>query len=147
MFVQADQEPSPQSVVVSSDAGVRAARLACQELAAALGFSRFDITCLATATSELARNIWQHAGLGIITFDAVHRHGAIGIRITARDEGPGIPDIEQAMQTGFSTVGALGLGLPGAARLVDEFAIDASAGRGTTVTVVKWLVNDSKRRF
>jgi serine/threonine-protein kinase RsbT len=107
-------------------------------MAAELGFSATDSTLIATAISELARNIVSYARKGEITVKTIHASSRHGILVIASDDGPGIPDVLQAMRDGFSTSGSLGLGLPGVRRLMDEFQIASQPGRGTTVTVKKW---------
>src|SRR5437879_7562176 len=103
-----------------------------------LGFSSGDATLIATAISELARNIVAYAKKGLVTLQVVNGSNRQGISVTASDDGPGIPDIRQALRDGFSTSGSLGLGLPGVRRLMDEFEITSLPGRGTTVVVKKW---------
>ncbi len=125
-------------ITVASDAGVMNARQKGRELAMTIGISGSDLTLLATAISEIARNIVQYAGRGEIEFRSVVRGGRRGLLIVARDFGPGIPDIARAMQDGFSTSRGMGLGLPGAKRLMDDFKIVSEVGKGTTVTMVKW---------
>src|SRR6185312_3892995 len=110
-------------VPIDHDADVVSARQKGRALAAQIGFSGSDLTLIATAISEIARNIVVYAERGEITLDAVERDGKIGVRVVACDEGPGIPDVDKAMQDGFTTGKSLGLGLPGARRLVDEFEI------------------------
>ena len=107
-------------------------------MAAELGFSTGGATLIATAISELARNIVSYARKGEITIKLVNGLNRQGISIIATDDGPGIPDIRQAMRDGFSTSGSLGLGLPGVRRLMDEFEITSQPGRGTIVAVKKW---------
>jgi RNA polymerase sigma factor (sigma-70 family) len=124
-------------VAVRRDADVVAARQAARELATRLGFSPTDITLIATAVSEVARNIVRFAESGEVVV-AELSEPRCGISIVARDAGPGIPDVEQALQDGYSTYAGLGLGLPGARRLMDEFAVVSETGRGTTVTMTKW---------
>jgi len=102
------------------------------------GFSTGDATLIATAISELARNIVSYARRGEITLKIVNASVRQGILIVASDNGPGIPDIRQAMRDGFSTSGSLGLGLPGVRRLMDEFEITSQPGKGTMVAVKKW---------
>src|ERR1041384_6371446 len=104
-----------------------------RQLAAELGFSQTQQTLLATAVSELARNIVSYAGKGTITFNNVEEGGRRGIMITAADRGPGIADIQLAMRDGYSTGNSLGAGLPGTRRLVDHFEITSTLGSGTTV--------------
>lgn len=116
-----------------------AAHQTARALAAEVGFSGSDLTVIATATSELARNILTYATRGDMVFSGVQDGARSGIRITARDEGPGIPDIELALKDGFSTTNSLGLGLPGTKRLMDDLDIISNVGAGTTVTVTKWL--------
>src|SRR5215467_15001716 len=103
-----------------------------------MGFGSVNATLIATAISELARNIVSYAHRGQITLRVVDGGGRYGLSITASDEGPGIPDIRQALRDGFSTSGSLGIGLPGVRRLMDEFEINSQPGQGTTVAVKKW---------
>jgi serine/threonine-protein kinase RsbT len=126
-------------VPIRSAADLVVARQMGRSLAARFGFTGSDLTVIATAISELARNILEYAQTGEILLTPVERGGRSGIAIAARDEGPGIPDLAQALQDGYSTGKGLGLGLPGARRLMDEFEIVSEVGRGTTVTVRKWL--------
>jgi serine/threonine-protein kinase RsbT len=130
---------SAVSIAIESDADVVTARQRAREMAIALDLSSTDQTLLATAISEVARNITTYARRGEVSVGIV-RDGAgrRGIRVVASDQGPGIEDVERAMQDGYTTGGGLGLGLPGARRLVDDFALDSAPGRGTTVTLVKW---------
>ena len=130
--------PRETSIPVRSDADIVSARRQGRELAAALGFGPTDLTLIATAISELTRNIILYAKRGQIILKRIERDGRLGILVVARDEGPGIPNVAQALQSGFSTSGGLGLGLPGVKRLTDEFDIVSEVGRGTTVTARKW---------
>ena len=125
-------------VPISSDSDIVMARQQGRALAAQLGLSSTNQALVATAISELARNILEYAGYGEIILELVQQGGRRGIVVIARDQGPGIPDIEKAMQDGFSTTNSLGLGLPGARRLMDDFEIVSQVGKGTTVTVKKW---------
>jgi len=125
-------------VPIERDGDIIAARRKARELATHVGFSGSDLTLIATAISEVARNIVVYASHGEIALSAVQRGGQRGILVIARDEGPGIPDIERAMHDGFSTGKSLGLGLPGARRLMDEFEIVSEVGKGTTITMRKW---------
>jgi serine/threonine-protein kinase RsbT len=102
------------------------------------GFSLVDQTKMVTAASELARNAMDHGGGGTMRMEALVDGGRRGIRLVFEDHGPGIPDMALAMQDGFSTVGGLGLGLGGAKRLVNEFAIHSQPGEGTRVSVTRW---------
>lgn len=121
-----------------SDADVVIARQRGREIASLLGFSASDLALIATAISELARNIVLYAGSGEIEIGHAEQTERRGIEIVARDQGPGIRNIPQAMRDGFSTSGGLGLGLPGVKRLMDDFEIHSRPGRGTTVTVRRW---------
>lgn len=124
-------------VPIKSDQDILAARQKGRSLAAGLRFSPGDATLVATAISELARNIVLYAGSGeirLMILDGARQ----GIQVVAQDQGPGIPDVQQALRDGFSTSGSLGLGLPGVRRLADEFHIVSAEDRGTTVTVRKW---------
>jgi serine/threonine-protein kinase RsbT len=125
-------------VAIRSDQDIVSARQKGRALAVELGFSAGDATLVATAISELARNIVSYARRGEITLRAVQSANRDGIMVVASDDGPGIPDVAQALRDGFSTSGSLGLGLPGVRRLMDEFEIVSKSGRGTTVTVKKW---------
>jgi serine/threonine-protein kinase RsbT len=125
-------------VAISSDQDIVGARQRGRSLAAELGFSAADATLIATAISELARNIVSYARRGEIKLQRVQNSVRHGIMVIAWDDGPGIPDVRQALRDGFSTSGSLGLGLPGVRRLMDEFEIVSQPGRGTTVTVKKW---------
>ena len=132
-------------VPIDSDADIVVARQKARELAVHLGFSSTDSTLIATAISELARNIVLYAKHGEIIVVAVQNASRHGIVVVARDNGPGIPNIEQVMQGGYSTSRSLGLGLPGVKRLMDQFEIVSTLGEGTTVTVRKW--RDAERSY
>lgn len=125
-------------VAITRDGDIVEARQKGRELAQQIGFSGSDLTLIATAISEIARNIVVYAGRGDIDLSITERNGKRGILVVARDEGPGIPDIERAMRDGYSTGNSLGLGLPGSRRLMDDFEIDSAVGRGTTVIMRKW---------
>jgi serine/threonine-protein kinase RsbT len=133
--------PALQDIVVAirSDGEIVSARQQGRSLATAIGFSATDATLIATAISELARNIVMYAGQGEVIIRGVEISLRKGIAIVARDGGPGIRSIEDVLRDGYSTSGGLGLGLPGVKRLMDEFAIESELGRGTMVTVKKWL--------
>jgi len=126
-------------VTVASDTDIVTARQRGRSLATQLGFTSGDATIVATAISELARNIVLYAKRGEVVVVPVEDRDNRGLIITARDEGEGIADIRQAMQDGYSTSGRLGVGLPGVKRLMDEFEIVSEAGKGTTVIVKKWM--------
>jgi serine/threonine-protein kinase RsbT len=130
---------------IRSEHDILSARQRGRELAVQLGFIGSDLTIVATAISEVARNILQYAGRGEIVFAVVRNGESRGLVVVARDDGPGIADVGQAMQDGYSTGRSLGLGLPGARRLMDEFEVDSELGRGTTVTMKKWMRSSSAR--
>ncbi|PYQ04711.1 MAG: ATP-binding protein [Acidobacteria bacterium] len=133
------RRPAQSVVPISSSADIVTARQRGRALAAALGFAGSDLTVIATAISELARNIIEYAATGEIVLSQDDVDGRPGIVIVARDEGPGIADVSRALSAGFSTGPGLGLGLPGVRRLMDDFEITSESGRGTTVSVRKWL--------
>ena len=124
---------------IGSEHDILTARQRGRELAAEAGFSGSDLTVVATAISEIARNIVEYAVRGEIVISLLHHGDNRGVSIVATDEGPGIPDVALAMQDGFSTGRSLGLGLPGARRLMDEFDVQSETGSGTTVTMRKWV--------
>ena len=126
-------------VAILTDADVVTARQEARTMGAGLGFSSTDLTLLATAISEIARNITTYAGEGEVTLRVLDRDGRRGIEVLASDEGPGISDVELAMQDGYTTGNGLGLGLPGTRRLVDDFELQTTPGAGTTVRLVKWI--------
>lgn len=134
--------PSPvideTRVTVRTDTDIVTARMHGREMAVQLGFPSGPATLIATAISELARNILLYAHYGEITLTPLRTSSRRGLMVVARDAGPGISDVERALQDGYSTSGRLGLGLPGVRRLVDEFEIDSRVGHGTTVMVKKW---------
>jgi serine/threonine-protein kinase RsbT len=131
-------------VPIAGEADIVRARQRARDVARALGFGIVDQSRIATAVSELARNVVRYATDG--RGEAVIRPlpagpagaGPAGVEVVVRDAGPGVPDIEQALRAGFTSGRGLGLGLPGTRRLMDEMAVDSAAGRGTTVTVRKW---------
>jgi len=125
-------------VAISSDQDIVLARQKGRAMAIELGFSSGDATLIATAISELARNIVSYARNGKIVLRRIQGSSRVGILVVASDEGPGITDVRQALRDGFSTSGSFGLGLPGVRRLMDEFGISSQPGQGTTVTVKKW---------
>lgn len=124
---------------IEREADIVHARQKGRELANRLGFSSTDQALLATAISEIARNIVTYAGRGTVTLRTVENGPRRGVSVTAKDEGPGIPDIELALRDGYSTGKSLGLGLPGARRIMDVFELSSAVGVGTTVTMAKWL--------
>jgi serine/threonine-protein kinase RsbT len=134
-----DVEAQNAVVPIGSAADIVTARQLGRALASRLGFSPSELTIIATAISEVARNIVEHAGRGEVCLSVVQQGSKQGLSVVARDDGPGIPDVALAMQDGYSTSQGLGLGLPGARRLMDEFEIVSEQGRGTTVTMRKWV--------
>jgi serine/threonine-protein kinase RsbT len=130
---------APETCIpIASDLDIIRARQMGRTEASKLGFSSTDLTLIATAISELARNIVMYAKKGEIIVRLVQSPERQGIIVMARDNGPGIPDIRQTLQDGYSTSRSLGLGLPGVRRLMDEFEIESEVGQGTVVTVKKW---------
>jgi serine/threonine-protein kinase RsbT len=134
-------------VPITSDEDLVPARAEGRALARALGFSQTDATLIATAISEVARNIVVHVGRGEIRMSAIqepHRHGLV---VVAADKGPGIAEADAALERGYTSKRTLGLGLPGARRLMDEFEIESEVGKGTCVRMVKWRVRDELERL
>lgn len=125
-------------VRVASEMDIVVARQKGRALATQLGFSSSDQAAIATAISELARNILIYAKAGNIVVKPIQDREKCGLVVIASDEGPGIADVSRALQDGYSTSGSLGLGLPGTRRLMDEFEISSEVGRGTTIMVKKW---------
>ncbi|MEC2128678.1 anti-sigma regulatory factor [Brevibacillus centrosporus] len=128
----------PETIKIDSVADIVAARQVGRNMSRQLGFGTIMQSRMATTISELARNIFLYAGEGTITITPIEREGAIGLQITALDAGPGIADIRKVLEDGYSTSGALGAGLPGVRRMMDEFDIQSALGEGTKVIVVKW---------
>jgi serine/threonine-protein kinase RsbT len=126
------------SIRIVSEADIVTARQEGRTMGAELGFAGADLTLIATAISELARNIVLYAKQGEITLSKITNGHRPGIGVVSRDRGPGIADVTQAMRDGYSTSGGLGVGLPGVKRLMDEFDIASEVGRGTTVSIKKW---------
>jgi serine/threonine-protein kinase RsbT len=133
-----DREPDVFDIAHEADL-IRVRKVLRSE-AEAVGLNLVDATKLITAGSELARNVLNYAtgGRGRIRVERVYRNGRRGVQATFADDGPGIDDIDAAMTDGFSTRGSMGLGLPGARRLVDDLTLTSAAGSGTTVAIVKW---------
>jgi serine/threonine-protein kinase RsbT len=125
-------------VRIHSEGDIVNVRKTVREISAAAGFSVTDVTRIVTAASELARNIFHYAGSGDMYWQTGQIDGKYGIELLFVDEGPGIEDIEQSMEMGFTTRGGLGLGLPGAKRLMDDMTIRSDAGKGTSIRVRKW---------
>ena len=125
-------------VAIRTDRDIVEARQTGRQLAIEIGFSPGDATVVSAAISEIARNIFQYAGQGEVSLLAVKRDERHGVQVIATDHGPGIADLQKCMMDGYSTSGSLGLGLPGAKRLMDEFEVDSRVGFGTTITMRKW---------
>ncbi len=129
----------PIRMRIATDADVMGSVLSTRGLAGEVGFDATGQQRIATAVSELARNILKYAGTGEVILSETLRNRRRGIEIRVRDRGPGIEDIEQALEDHYSSSGTLGLGLPGVKRMVDEFEIDSEPGRGTEVVIRQWL--------
>ena len=127
-------------VRITTDDDIVTARQEGRRLSSTLGFSSTDLTLIATAISEVARNIRLYAEQGDVQLKLVRERDREGIVVVARDKGPGIKDVELAMQDGYSSGGSSGLGLPGARRLMDDFEIRSRPGKGVTVTMKKWTL-------
>jgi serine/threonine-protein kinase RsbT len=130
-------------VDVNNSDDIVTARQAGHELARQLGFSLTDVTMIATAISEIARNITSYAGQGEVRVGVQYRDGRQALVVRAKDDGPGIIDIERALEDGYSTGRGLGLGLPGARRLMDRLIVESAPGKGTTVEMWKWIPLDA----
>ena len=126
------------SFELRSDLDVVLARRGVRDWAAELGLTMLDLTKVVTAASELARNAVVHGGGGMMFLQVVRQADRQGLRVTFRDHGPGIPKVELAMKDGYSTGNGMGLGLPGARRLVNEFDLSSTPSEGTMVTIVRW---------
>src|ERR1700758_877884 len=131
--------PREEVKKVKNSDDIVAARQAGHQLARDLGFSLTDVTMIATAISEIARNITSYAGHGAVRVTVAEREGRKALVVRAEDEGPGIADVERAMEDGYSTGRGLGMGLPGARRLMDRLIVESARGRGTVVEMWKWV--------
>ena len=129
---------SAERLPLQTDEHMVIVRQSVRNLAVGLGFSLVDQTKLVTAASELARNTIKHGGGGSALLETINDGPRRGVRLTFEDHGPGIADIAQAMKDGFTTAGGLGLGLSGAKRLTNEFALTSAPGTGTQVVITKW---------
>jgi serine/threonine-protein kinase RsbT len=129
---------SSEETPIESEDQVVVTRRKVRVLAETLEFDPFAISAITTAASELSRNVWVHAGGGKAQIEHVVKGSKTGIRVEFRDEGPGIADLDLVLAGGHSTARSLGLGVSGSRRLVDEFSIETTVGRGTAITVVKW---------
>jgi serine/threonine-protein kinase RsbT len=124
---------------IGSEGDIVMARKVVRNAATALGFGITDVTRIVTAASELTRNIYQYAGSGVMRWRCLSRDARVGLELVFEDRGPGISDVTKAMEAGFTTGKGLGMGLPGAKRLMDEMTVQSLPGKGTTVEVRKWL--------
>ena len=136
--------PNETRVPITSEADIVTARQKGRSLAVELGFQGADLTLIATAISEVSRNIVEYAQRGEIILQAANLGAKHGLCIVARDEGPGIPDVAQAMRYGYSSRRGLGVGLPGAKVLMDDFDIVSKVGVGTTITMKKWMRSNER---
>ena len=134
-------------VPINADADLVTARAEGRAMAERLGFPRPDPTLVATAISEIARNIVVYVGSGEIVLRPLQEADRYGLVVIASDDGPGIRDVEAALHDEYSGRGGLGLGLPGARRLMDEFDLESDADNGTTVTMKKWRRRDELERL
>ena len=134
-------------VPITSDSDLVPARAQGRALALKLGFSRTEATLIATAISEIARNIVVHVGRGELALTPVYERDRYGLVVIACDTGPGIGDVGAALEQGSTWSGGLGLGLPGARRLMDEFHLASERGKGTIVTMTKWRGRDELERL
>lgn len=131
-------EGNQGEVRIQTEADIAVARRAVRDVAARIGFGVTEIARIVTAASELGRNVHKYAGSGVMRWHALSNGAANGLELRFEDKGPGIADINEALREGHTTGGGLGMGLPGAKRLMDEMEIASEVGKGTTVTVRKW---------
>jgi serine/threonine-protein kinase RsbT len=129
----------PSELTIKTEGDIVLVRRTAREAASKAGFGSTDVTRIVTASSELARNIFKYAGQGTMRWRCIASGDRAGLELEFRDQGPGIADVELAMQEGYTTSGGLGMGLPGAKRLVDEMKIRSTPGQGTIVTLKKWI--------
>jgi|GEM_PF-136844 len=127
---------------IANEGDIVTVRKTVRDKAGLLGFNPIDVTRIVTAASELARNIVRYAGSGLMNWRVIEIGDRLGLELSFEDQGPGIEDLEQALEPGFTTSGGLGLGLPGAKRLMDEMEIKSQKGRGTRVMIRKWFRRD-----
>ncbi|MES2216958.1 MAG: anti-sigma regulatory factor [Pseudomonadota bacterium] len=127
------------AIPINNEHDIVIARQKGREMAKEFGFVTINLALIATAISELTRNIISYATRGVLYLDFIEDHGKKGILVIAKDDGPGIVNIELALQDGYSTANSLGLGLPGVKRIMDEFQIESEVGKGTTITTRKWI--------
>jgi len=128
-------------VRIDGEGDIVAVRKVIRRITTEVGFALTDVTRIVTAASELTRNIYRYAGSGFVDWVILASHSNKGIELVFTDYGPGIEDLNKAMEPGFTTSNGMGLGLPGAKRLMDDMDIRSEPGKGTTVSVKKWLKN------
>jgi serine/threonine-protein kinase RsbT len=124
---------------VTSESDIVAARRQLRDVTREIGFGITDVTRVVTAGSELTRNMYQYAAGGVVQWQRVQDGEKVGLELVFEDRGPGIPDLDEVMQEGYTSGGGLGMGLPGSKRLMDEMEIDSEIDRGTRIVVRKWL--------
>lgn len=132
-------EEVSKTVKITSESDIVVVRKQVRIAATDMGFGVTDVTRIVTSASELARNILRFAGQGRVEISTVNSSSATGLNLSFIDRGPGIADLNLAMQEGYTTGGGLGLGLPGSKRLMDEIEIETEPGKGTTIVITKWL--------
>ena len=125
-------------VKIAVEADIAVARRAIREVAVQIGFGPTEVARIVTAASELSRNVHKYAGSGVMQWHAIENGSHGGLELCFEDQGPGIADVNEALREGFTTGGGLGMGLPGAKRLMDEMEIQSAPGHGTKVVVRKW---------
>jgi len=128
----------PEEIALRTETDIIVVRKSVREAATRLGFGITDVTRIITAASELARNVFLYAGSGVVRCRVLNGSDRVGLELIVEDHGPGIADIDQAMQPGYTSGGGLGFGLPGAKRLMDEMEIESVVGQGTKITIKKW---------
>lgn len=131
-------DPRSGELRVTSESDIVAVRRQIREVAREIGFGITDITRIVTAGSELTRNMYLYAASGVVRWSRLEEAGRVGIQVVFEDRGPGIADLDQVMQEGYSSHRGLGMGLPGSRRLMDEMEIDTDPATGTTITIRKW---------
>jgi serine/threonine-protein kinase RsbT len=129
---------SREEMPIAGEDDVVLVRRRVRTIASEQKLDSFATAAVTTATSELTRNCWVHGGGGKATIEQIRENGRLGMRVSFRDQGPGIADVERVLQGGYSTARSMGLGLSGSRRLVDDLTVESEVGKGTTVTFVKW---------
>ena len=129
---------SQGDVRIEGEGDIVIARRTVREAAAQMGFTVTDVTRIVTASSELVRNLFKYGGGGVMRWRGIESNGRLGMEVQFIDQGPGIADVELALQEGYTTGDGLGMGLPGAKRLADELEIQSVVGKGTAITLKKW---------